>query len=134
MDASAVCNMSQLVTPTEVLWQEWDTFLVDYCKAVKGIRQLRHFVFSSQKPGVVVVNKSIEDPGQDVVILKTSREDMNDVGPPQVLQPAGLTADRVQIRPYIPSVLQDELCPPPQELLNIISKTIHRLQIHIRAG
>ena len=48
--SSAACNTSQQVSQDDVPWHGLDAHLFTQFKAVKGIRTMQHFLFSSQKP------------------------------------------------------------------------------------
>ena len=51
---SAKTNFAHLVDG-DGMWREWDVFLQQLFRPVKGVRSFQHFLFNSETPGVVLV-------------------------------------------------------------------------------
>ena len=73
-----------------VITFDWSTFLSRGFKKVKGIKEMQHFSFSADRPGVVLMKKEWEGPTTELVL---KQEDLP-VGMLERIQPAGLTRDR----------------------------------------
>ena len=116
---SAFCNVPQLFASEDTWkWYEWDKYLARYFKPIQGIRQIRHFRFSSEFPGKVFVRKTSNTPEEQVSILTCDPSDIPDNHPP-VISPAGVTTERQKylydkVRPFIRNeACKDLTCPPP---------------------
>ena len=74
VNQSASCNYAQVYRYSDGSsnwkWRNWDVFLAEHFKPLKGIRKLHHFHFSSTEPGTVYVKESIHDTEVPVNILK----------------------------------------------------------------
>ena len=111
------CNVAHRASDG-VVWRQWDSFLVGHFKPIKGIRGYHHFVFDSERPGVVMVKETVDGPEQEVSILTTSKAAVLSAGLPDILPAAGLSLQRQQylfkqVRPHVPAAYQDVLCPAP---------------------
>ena len=96
-------------------WRSWKTFLTQYFKPLKGIRQYQHFAFHANEPGVVTVQRTSSDNEQKINILKDRDHRFEQITRPAVVEPSGLSEMRIRylythVRPF-----QDETCPSPQE-------------------
>ena len=67
---SAACNVAELVDPDKTPWYDWDTYLLQLFKPLKGISKLSHFVFDRATPGMVKVSSSLSGEQQVVQLLK----------------------------------------------------------------
>ena len=76
-------------------WYEWDTYLAQYFKPLKGITRFQHFAVSKDSPGQVTCKASPSSPAtvvkiaRDGIDLPTSSEDL-----PPLLNPPGLSQSR----------------------------------------
>ena len=64
-------------------WYEWDAHLLKHFKAVKGMRKMQHFEFSTRRTGVVVFKQSVKEKGKELLLLKIREEAVSDPGLPQ---------------------------------------------------
>ena len=119
VEKSAKCNSVQLY---EWVWREWDRYFSTSFKPLPGILQFQHFKFSKALPGVVLTQKRCDSTELEHNLLKRGVDvqgfSVSDL--PRVLPPAGLSLDRAQylykeIRPFVKSQFQDELCPSPND-------------------
>ena len=119
VDASAACNVSQPFEDSEIIWYDWDAYLMQYFKAIPGVSKMHHFTFSAQHPGTVLVKKTVDSSEASVTITKASADVsvLKSTMPP-VIPPTGLSPERQrylyeQIREFVPPAFQDQLCPAP---------------------
>jgi hypothetical protein len=103
-------------------YRDWSGWLSKYFKKLPNITKYHHFSISSQRPGVVVVKKSVDGPEEEYNLLKItefphSSHKMSYL--PQQLNPPGLSAERAwylydNIRGHIPLECdKDATCPLP---------------------
>ena len=118
VDASSTANRSQLVSDEAgnvlVPTFDWSTFLSTGFKKVKGIKEMQHFSFAADRPGVVLMRKEWEGPTTELVLKQGDLP----VGMPERIEPAGLTRDRQaylfrHIRPFVDEDKRDLVCPEP---------------------
>ncbi len=118
VDASSTANRSQLVSDEAgnvlVPTFDWSTFLSGGFKKVKGIKEMQHFSFAADRPGVVLMKKEWEGPTTELVLKQGDLP----VGMPERIEPAGLTRDRQSylfrhIRPFVDEDKRDLVCPEP---------------------
>ena len=118
VDASSTANRSQLVSDEAgnvlVRTFDWSTFLSGGFKKVKGIKEMQHFSFAADRPGVVLMKKEWEGPTTELVLKQGDLP----VGMPERIEPAGLTRDRQaylfrHIRPFVDEDKRDLVCPEP---------------------
>ena len=104
VDSSAACNIARL--GSEVNWYEWDTFLHHF-KKIPGISKRHHFVFASDKPGMVLVSDGRSSEVHEVNILKFEQHGLSMATLPPLLPRGGLSGDRQmylykKIRQFVP--------------------------------
>ena len=123
VNSSAACNVAELVDPDKTPWYDWDTYLMQRFKPLKGVSKLSHFVFDHQTPGVVKVSSSLAGDQELVHLLKPEVQPatLSSLVLLAILPPRGLTADRVQylhkhIREHVAPAFQGELCPEPKPI------------------
>jgi hypothetical protein len=97
IDKSAQINVAQVChNDPNFNWCEWDSFLIQHLKPVKGISKLYHFRFSKESPGSVFPRKHTSDESEVEISLVrrgiTWPPDENLA--PTVLPPAGLSQDQ----------------------------------------
>nr|XP_034309101.1 uncharacterized protein LOC117683615 [Crassostrea gigas] len=102
-------------------WYGWDVFFNTHFKPLKGIGKFQHFRFTADEPGVVFAKHTLDSPEVRINLFK-ERVNMDEVlhGFPEVITPAGLSADRKrylfkEIRPYVKAPFKDLTCPAPDE-------------------
>lgn len=129
VNQSATMNYSQLVGDQSgnviVTTYDWSTFFEDHTikTALKGIKSMSHFRFTSREPGTVCVCKSsaaIKEDEKKINLLndKSWRPLSSDL--PSVVDPEGLSLTRQwylhdKIREFCPSEVQDLVCPMPHK-------------------
>ena len=104
VDSSAACNIARL--GSEVNWYEWDTFLHHF-KKIPGISKRHHFVFASDKPGMVLVSDGRSSEVHEVNILKFEQHGLSMATLQPMLPRGGLSGDRQmylykKIRQFVP--------------------------------
>ena len=114
--ASAACNVAE--DGSAVNWYAWDDFFDQSFGKVKGISKMHHFIFHSEKPGIVSVRVAIDSELQEVKILKVPLESLSPSVMPEMLSRGGITEERQrylykEIREFAPPPYRDDLCPPP---------------------
>ena len=86
-------------------------------KPVAEIKKQDHFVFSSVKPGCVLV-KTRDDGEESVFAIMNDAEPVDPEQLPDIIPPQGLSAERQwylydSVRPLVPEVVQNVICPLP---------------------
>ena len=86
-------------------------------KPVAQIKKQHHFIFSSVKPGCVSV-KTRYNGEESVFVIMNDAEPVHLELLPDIIPPQGLSAERQwylydSIRPLVPQVAQDVICPLP---------------------
>ena len=116
---SAKTNFAHLVDG-DGMWREWDVFLQQLFRPVKGVRSFQHFLFNSETPGVVLVKATRDGKEKQLSLLKpnVSLAQVRSAALPATLSAGGITAERqkylfTDIRPHVPACFQDDLCPLP---------------------
>lgn len=96
---------------------DWHAFFKGWCRALKGIKSLHHFRFSSEQIGVVFGKRTLTDEERAFHLIMDATRAQQRMGrmPPE-LPPPGLSADRQAylrryIRPFVRHDVQDRLCP-----------------------
>ena len=103
VEQSARCNKAhpvrdQVTRDMSVSWYAWDSYLLTYFRAFKGISKFHHFEFSREQPGVVIASKVSGGEKTRFVLLR-SEEGQNAMGRdilPPVLVPPPLSEERKQ--------------------------------------
>lgn len=94
---------------------EWDKFLSQYFTAVKNIRRYQHFRVEKARPGVVFVKTACSAEEEELTVLKqsVSAADVAFDSLPPVLQPGGISAQRLQyLEKEIRQYLHEDSLPP----------------------
>ena len=96
-------------------WREWDAFLARFFGPIKGIATYQHFSVTRDAPGQVTMKHYCDGEEDTLRLLKAgiSVAEVAEAGKPQVLQPMGISADRLhylnkEIKQYLHS---DSLIP-----------------------
>ena len=129
---SAEVNHAQLVAKQngEVLvpTYNWADELQPHFKqsAFKGIKKHHHFRFDSMKPGKVYVKTYSDEPEKEHDLLTDPDWRPSATDLPQVVPPAGLSAERrhylfEKIREFCPEHVRDLVCPNPDESARTVS-------------
>ncbi|XP_065884511.1 uncharacterized protein [Dysidea avara] len=124
VNQSAAPNFAQLVGSqdgtTIVPMYNWSDYFEEKTvkTALKGITQMHHFRFLSSRPGKVMVKNTHDDPERTISLLKSSSWRPEPGELPNVIVPAGLSAERQwylyeKIREFVPEEAQDLVCPKP---------------------
>ena len=79
---------------------------------------MHHFIFDSEKPGIVSVRVAIDSELQEVKILKVPLESLSPSVMPEMLSRGGITEERQrylykEIREFVAPAYRDDLCPAP---------------------
>ena len=129
VNQSAVMNYSQLVGDQSgnviVPTYDWVTFFEDRTikTALRGIKSMSHFRFTSHKPGTVCVctsSAAIRNDERKIDILNDSSWRPLSSDLPSLVHPEGLSLTRQwylynKIREFCPSEVQDLVCPLPRK-------------------
>ena len=100
VNQSAAPNFAQLVGSqdgtTIVPMYNWSDYFEEKTvkTALKGITQMHHFRFLSSRPGKVMVKNTHDDPEHTISLLKLSSWRPEPGELPNVIVPAGLSAER----------------------------------------
>ena len=124
VNQSAAPNFAQLVGSqdgtTIVPMYNWSDYFEEKTvkTALKGITQMHHFRFLSSRPGKVKVKNTHDDPERTISLLKSSSWRPEPGELPNVIVPAGLSAERQwylyeKIREFVPEEAPDLVCPKP---------------------
>ncbi|CAG2253972.1 unnamed protein product [Mytilus edulis] len=124
VDNSAKCNRSEVYNENDddensLKWYRWDYFFTKYFKPLRGIGKFHHFKFTSDEVGVVFARETLDQPEKRLALLKESTnvpELLTTL--PEVIQPAGLTEERMRylyVRPFVQYNFRDECCPRASE-------------------
>lgn len=116
VNSSAVCNVAQ--RGDDVNWYEWDSFMDQHFRKIKGISKQHHFTFDAAEPGKVTVRELDGSPAQLVEIAKGPIANLSAALMPPILPRGGVTEERAtylykEIRQFVAPHFKDELCPPP---------------------
>ena len=107
---------------------DWSTFLSAGFKKVKGIKEMQHFSFSADRPGVVLTRKEWEGPTTELVLKQGDLP----VGMPQRIEPAGLKRERQSylfrhIRSFVDEDKRGIVCPEPAAIRPLSPSPPHPL-------
>ncbi len=117
---SASSNTAQLVGTQSgdviVPTYNWSEHFGSHMKKIPNITTYHHFLFSSDKPGVITVKEHIGSPELSINIKKKEWSITSDI--PSVVTPLGLPIERQvylfeKIRPFCSPQTQDLVCPNP---------------------
>ena len=101
-------------------WHDWKTFLNRIFKPIANVKKYHHFIFRSDKPGVVIVKEKCDAPEKEVRILRVPLDQFDQTARPNTIVPAGLSEARQQylystVRPLVRIRYRDAFCPTREE-------------------
>ena len=125
---SSFVNVPQLVGTLDgtclVPIYDWVGFFDKYSNknALKGIKNMHHFRFDSESPGVVFVRNSSSDAERSIQLFKDQSWSPSPHELPQKIVPPGLSLEREwylydKIREFCSDEAKDIVCPQPSQPL-----------------
>ena len=129
VNSSATPNVAQLVGSQSgemiVPTYNWSSYFDEHTvkTALKGIKKMQHFHFSSRFPGQVKVYNELDGNEKTITLHKDPSWTPTPTDLPEYIVPPGLSLERQwylhdKIREFCPDSCQDIVCPGPMQPIN----------------